>query len=81
MDRLEQRIAQVSEELSKLETEMRSAGLAVTPELARVRRWELGRCVASLYQRWHDFLFLHLAQPAPAYRHLERPLRHAPRPD
>ncbi len=81
MERLEQRIAQVSEELSRLEREMRRAGLAVTPELARVRRWELGRCVASLYQRWQDFLLLHLAQPAPVYRHLGRPLRHAPRPD
>ncbi len=81
MEQLQQRIAQVSEELRRLEEEMRRAGLAVTPDLARVRRWELSRCVASLYQRWHDFLFLHLAQPAPAYRHLGRPLRHAPRPD
>ncbi len=81
MEGLEQRIAQVSEELKKLEAEMRRAGLAVTPELAQVRRWELGRCVGWLYQRWQDFLLLHLAQPAPAYRPVDRPLRHAPRPD
>ncbi len=81
MNDLEQRIAQVSQELKKLEEEMRRAGLAVTPELARVRHWELSRCVASLYQRWHDFLFIHLAQPAPAYRHPGRPLTHPPRPD
>ncbi len=81
MQDLELRIARVTEELGRLEEEMRRAGLAVTPELARVRHWELGRCVASLYQRWHDFLFLRLAQPAPAYRHPGRGLTHAPRPD
>ncbi len=81
MEPLEQRIAQVSEELRKLEKQMRRAGLVVSPDLARARRWELGRCVAWLYQRWQEFLFLHLAQPAPAYRQQGRPLRHAPRPD
>jgi hypothetical protein len=80
MNDLDQRIAQVSEELKRLEEEMRRAGLALTPELARVRRWELGRCVASLYQRWHDFMFLHLSHPA-ANRHMGRTLAHAPRPD
>lgn len=81
MDDLEHRIAQLSTELKRLEEEMRRAGVAVTPELARARRWELGRCLASFYQRWHDFLQLHLAHPAPAYRHLGRPQTHAPRPD
>ena len=80
MNELDQRIAQVTEELKRLEEEMRRAGLAVTPELARVRHWELGRRVASLYQRWHDFLFLHHA-PALAYRHHGRHLAQAPRPD
>jgi hypothetical protein len=81
MQSLEQRIAQVADELKRLEQEMRRAGLAVTPELARVRHWELSRTVASFYQRWHDFMFLRFAQPAPAYRHAARAVRHAPRPD
>lgn len=81
MENLEQRIAQVAQELKRLEEEMRRAGLAVSPELARVRHWELGRCVTSLYQRWHDFLLLRYVPPAPAYRHLGRSLAHAPRPD
>ncbi len=81
MTDLDLRIARVADELRKLEEEMRLSGIAVTPELARVRRWELGRCVASLYQRWHEFVFLHVASSAPGYRHLGRPLAHAPRPD
>ena len=81
MKDLDQRIAQLQDELKRLEAEMLRAGLAVTPELARARRWELGRCVASLYQRWHDFLLLHHAPPSTAYRHLGRHWAHAPRPD
>lgn len=81
MENLEQRIAEIGQELKRLEEEMRRAGPAMTPELAQARRWELGRCVATLYQRWHEFLLLQQAQPAPAYRRLQRPLPHAPRPD
>ena len=81
MKDLDQRIAQLQDELKRLEAEMQRAGLAVTPELARVRRWELGRCVASLYQRWHDFLLLHHAPSSTAYRNLGRHWAHAPRPD
>lgn len=81
MDDFERKIAQLAEEVKRVEQEMRRAGLAVTPELARVRRWELSRGLASLYQRWHDFLWLHRTPPAPAYRHLGRPQAHAPRPD
>ncbi len=81
MENLEQRIAQVAQELKRLEEEMRREGLAASPELARARHWELSRSVASLYQRWHDFMFLRFAQPAPAYRHAGRPVTQAPRPD
>lgn len=81
MTELEQRIARIEEELRTLEADMRRSGLAMTPELARARRWELGRCMASLYQRWRDLLLVHHSPAAPAHRHLGRSLVHAPRPD
>ena len=81
MTDLEQRIAQVAEDLRRLEEEMRRRGLAVTPEMAQVRRWEVGRAIAALYRRWYDFLLARTVPSAAGYRHLRRPLAHAPRPD
>ncbi|MBZ5645748.1 MAG: hypothetical protein LAN37_00830 [Acidobacteriia bacterium] len=83
MDELNRKIARVAEELRSVQEELERAGLVVTPEMARVRRWELARHLGSLYQHLQEFIFLHHGTPsmAPDRREPRRAVAQAPHPD
>lgn len=83
MDELNRSIRRISEELRSLQEELQRAGLVVTPEMARVRPWELARQMSALYHRLQALIALHRGTPAlaPYRREPQRARTESPRPD
>ncbi len=81
MDELERSIRRLAADLRAIEDELHRAGL-IPPEAARLRWWELGRQIGTLYQRVHTLLLHHESVPIIAPRRTpQQGLASVPRPD